>query len=255
MSPGYDMPPTHDPELEARKVATVAVLDMDRTLLNTDQLAYAMCDMLILHTGPEEDINQHKAHIDANYGNNFSVTDYLAEIYNEEIVELIKEDLLNLAESDELRERLLFPGTMELLDALAESDTPHAILTRGVRKNQEFKLALFRRLVDRSEEELPGEVTTEEYKSEWIHHTWTDEGRIVIPKGFFGKESLQAEQVIVIDDKKDNLLSPDIRVKGILVDNREAPPKGKYSIAAIAELVNQGGKLEALATWYQREAA
>jgi len=239
MKRGYDMP-TSDIELEPRRVDTFVVLDLDRTLLHSDNLIAVLCKELHNHGVSLEEIEEVSAYIFTQIGTSFSGTGYITEKYGEEMLNAVMADAMAKAEAGELEEILLYPGTRELLDQLDEIGTPFGVLTFGEQRNQQFKIDLLRAILKRPAERLPATVTSEPSKSHWMHDSWEqDDGLFMIPADFTHSQAVTAEHLVTLDDKLVNLYSYDENVRGILIANQENAAQG-VPIAKIVEALRAG---------------
>jgi hypothetical protein len=238
--------PATDIEQEPRRVDTFVVLDLDRTLLLSDNLTAVLCKAMHQHGVSLEEIEQVNAHIFKQMGTNFSGTAYIKERYGEQMLADVMADTMAAAEAGELEEILLPSGTRELLDLLDETTVPFGVLTFGEEKNQQFKIDLLRAMINRPEDRLPATVTSEPSKSHWMHDTWEQEdGSFMIPVSFTNSQAVVAQQLVTLDDKMVNLLSYDENVRGILINNNENAPRG-ISIAKLVEALRSGYTLKDL---------
>lgn len=240
-------------EQEPRIVDEVAVLDLDRTLLNTSAVTQLMLASMARHGVGEDRINQAIEYVEAQKGNSFHLFDYIEHEFSvttlEAIVEeIMQDDALTLA----LKDDLLCPGADKLVYALEDQGTPAMILTFGEHNYQSFKIDLFRKLIHKTNKELPGIVTDTANKSMWVKENWfnrTDElGEV--PVEIMGN-SLLARVVSIVDDKSSHLQSTDQRVVGVLVDNHVPRTKGVISTLELAEAVARGIRIAEIAGVYE----
>ncbi|HCR55865.1 TPA: hypothetical protein DIV49_02735 [Candidatus Saccharibacteria bacterium] len=244
----YDMAPTDlQHEREPREVETFVALDLDRTLLNSDVLGDVQCDILADFGIGQDEIDAHKAHIAANKGNSFPVVNYLTDTYGAELVTSLQERLLARASEPAIRAALLFEGVIELLGALESKDVPYGVLTFGEQENQSFKLRLFELLTDR-EGKILSEITSENNKSDYIHHQWQNtsgvgSGTFAIPEHFTHDRPITAHHVILLDDKGSHLDTEHSDIGGMLVgnlpDEAGAYPEGTHRLGEFTEVVRQ----------------
>lgn len=239
-------------EREPRVVDELAVLDLDRTLLNSSAVTKMVFSELFNQGVSQVEIQAAIDYVESQTGNSFQLFHYIEKEFSSTLLASVVDGIL--ARKD-LREgqgadELLCEGADRLIYALEQQQTPRLILTFGELYYQEFKVALFRELIGRSEEDLPALVTVTTNKSAWIKTTWLDNsegGRLgQVPQGVLG-ESLYFRTAVVIDDKNQNLQSSDERVRGILVDNRGVvAQQGVMSTAEVAEYIATGGRLSEL---------
>lgn len=238
-------------QLEPRTVDVFAVIDLDRTLLNTSALIELLYFQLHEHGYTSEQITKELAFIERQTGTSFSLFDHIEKTHSGEILESILESVLLQAEDGVLDAGvLLCKGTQRLLELLERSDVPHAILTYGNELDQAFKLTLVRKLLKKSEDELSAAITDEPKKAAWIAATWDDidsTGAIAIPEAIAGVAHLRAQNIVIIDDKPANLDSDSLAVKGILVNNSETKPLGSMSTEDLAKAVETGVSLTQIA--------
>lgn len=232
--PSYEM---H--ETEPRIVETFTVLDLDRTLLASDTLVELMYNELVRAGIPADKATSDLSFIYDQTGTSFSLFEHMAQEFGEEAVNIVKEAMLTQAKQGLLtHDDVLCEGAKELVDYLINSDIPHAVLTFGEQNFQDFKIMLTRAILNKTEEELPALVTSIHRKAEWIADAWdTDGERFVVPMELTGGVPVEAEGIVVIDDKSSNLTSNNSRIKGILVDNSNNRPSESLSTAHLAEYV------------------
>lgn len=247
---------THDPtprhyEREPRLVETFAVIDLDRTLLNTGALVELLYAQFHEHGFTAEQITGELAFIEQQTGTSFSLFEYIETTHSKDLLESILEKVLLLAEDGVLDgDTLLCAGADRLLELLEYKDVPHAILTYGNELDQAFKLSLIRKLLGKTANELPAAITDEPKKAAWISATWDDvdqAGGIAVPEAIAGETRLRARNIVVIDDKQGNLDSDNPAVMGILVNNSEARPSSSTSTADLVEYLEAGMPLTNIA--------
>lgn len=236
-------------ETEPRHVETFAVIDLDRTLLDTSTLV----DMLLLQLHDHGyDARQVSGFIDfihSRTGSSLSLREFFeSSIEDGEVLYgTVKQELLQLAEGGELTDELLYAGAAELLDTLDETDVPFAILTYGDVADQDFKLSLLRMLTSRQIGELHATITTEREKARWISHTWSQDGLLHVPDDIYGHAPIVADSVVVLDDKPQNLHSESSAVRGILIDNHHQSA-GSISIVELVVAIRSGVSLDDLSS-------
>jgi hypothetical protein len=237
--------PPMNHEYEARQVDTFVVFDLDRTLLRTDTLTDMVCLQLLDHGVGLEQVRADLNFIHQQIGTSFSLLEYLEAQYGSELYLAVRDDVEALVESGELVHDLVYEGTADLLSELERNEVPFAILTYGNRESQEFKLRLFRRLMNRTPETMHATITLESKKSDWIARTWqgTGDGSLLVPTEIYPESSLSTRMVVVVDDKRANLESSDERIKGILIDNAPEGAKEGATIVELADFVRRGGSL------------
>lgn len=241
----------HRSGVKPRTVETFAVIDLDRTLLNTSALIELLYSQLLAHGFTSEQIAAELSFIEQQTGTSFSLFDHIEKTHSRELLESILEKVLLLAEDGDLDiDTLLCEGAARLLELLEHNDVPHVILTYGNEVDQAFKLSLVRKLLRKSEEGLPAAITDEPKKAAWISATWDDideSGAIAIPEAIAGVGHLRARSVVIIDDKQSNLDSDNPAVKGILVNNLATRPSGSMSTDDLVRCIETGMSLTHIA--------
>lgn len=243
--------PDHEPiggERLPRNVDTFAVLDLDRTLLNTGTLVDLMCMQLLHHGVTMDQIKKDIDFVHRSDGLSFSMLDFIEAQYGPARYTAVMHEIEAQVKDGLLTDQLLCRGTNEMLTALEANDIPYAVLTYGEPVNQQFKLTLLRHMVRRSEARLHAAVTDKTKKAAWISgDEWAAEGAegFAVPASIFPQAALHARYVVVVDDKPSNLESDNAAVMGILVDN--GPDDGALTTADVARLLNAGTALTAIA--------
>lgn len=252
MVAGYERHIDMKHELESRTVDYFAVLDLDRTLLDSDKIVRLMCEALPRFGVDEQAAQDDLDSMRAATGRSLSAFEFLAGRHGDETVRLLVSDMFQRAENGRLDDKDLLYGdsSVRLLDELDERDIPFAVLTYGEQDYQEFKLALYRILTGRYGDRLPAVVTDEPRKGDWIHGHWSDgsDDHMRVPADFTGDDTIVAREVVIIDDKLHNLESPDGVVKGIHIDNRHDRPAGRVTIQQVVEQLQSGVGLNEIAT-------
>ena len=192
------------------------LLDMDRTLLDSDALSHILYDLFEL--SPVEAALAQQM-VDDNRGNSFDTFGYLQENYGDRIAshkeretgeyvyEQLVDAVLQKSTIEALREALLLPGAQELVDALDERALPYGVLTTGERVFQSFKLALLRRLLGHID--LRGKIVHPDDvadKTALMSSTYWDENRqvFILPEELTDIPT-HARAVVMVDDKTENL--------------------------------------------------
>ncbi len=235
-------------ERQPRSVETFAVLDLDRTLMNSGVLTDLLCMQLLNHDVSIDQIRKDIDFVRRSDGMSFSTLDFILAQYGTAKYTSVMHEIEEIVKEGGLKDELLCNGTIELLNALEAQDVPYAVLTYGERINQEFKLTLLRHMVNRSARQLHATVTSESNKASWIASgEWKVEGEngFTVPAFIYPQADLHANYVVVIDDKLSNLESDDDAVLGILVDN--AKGTNALSTAEVARLLTEGMDLRAIA--------
>lgn len=239
-------------EQDIRIADEIAVLDLDRTLMNTSFVTSVVLSALSSYSVSSSQIKQAIEYVESQAGNSFFLFDYIEKSFTGDVLATLINDILNDERLlEETKENLLCSGAENLITALEERAVPQLILTYGEANYQEFKTALFRKLIGKTAEELPAIVTSAANKSQWVSDEWFHDG---IECGEIAAEvmgyTLRFNTLTIIDDKVENLVSADERVMGIFVDNRSVQSGGVLSTAEVAGAVEAGVRLSELASLY-----
>jgi hypothetical protein len=236
MTIGYDMTPSLDHELEPRSVDEYVAIDMDRTLLDTDAVIELLCMLMTQHGATQSEMEKEIADIYSQTGTSLQLLEYLREHHPEKI-DVVIEEALALAEDGAIK-HLIFDGTAELFEELDKKQVPFGIMTYGNEEDQQFKLSLLRKIINRDAKSLPSIITQESYKAlaitKWQKDVATED--FIIPVEFGHDTPIHTKRIIILDDKKDNLVSPENeRVLGVLVDNRDPTQSLQAFVATLKE--------------------
>lgn len=223
--------------MKQNSVDVFAVLDMDRTLLDTAAVTERLCRQLERHGVPRARVDKDIDFIQGQTGQSFLLLDFLETQYGPELFSIIKQEVQESVERGRADDGLLCEGANELLNALEEAGVPFAILTYGEQANQDFKLTLLRNLLGRSTAQLHAVVTQVSNKASWIADTWAQEEGFAVPDTIHAAAKLWARQVVIIDDKSINLASDNPNILGILVNNTG---KSTHTTAEVARRLRTG---------------
>lgn len=230
------------------EVPTFVVLDLDRTLLNTDELNKYMC----AHIETERDTTPEDGdawnYIQQQKGRSFSVLGYLRTRFGSEQWDVLQKQMVTMADAESLlSSAVLYPYVAELLNALDEARIPYAILTYGDSENQQFKLDILHATIGRKTEIVDALITDEQYKGEWIARTWRQntggagEEWFYVHPDLHPEQTMKAKTIVVVDDKAQNAQANDAHIIDFIVDNT-APGSaaGARSIRDLYELIHTG---------------
>lgn len=232
-------------------VDVFAVLDMDRTLLDTAAVTERLCRQLERHGVSSRQVDSDLRFIEAQVGQSFSLLDFLEAQYGSELFSVVKQEVQEQVELGEFSEGLLCDGASELLESLENSGVPFAVLTYGEQANQDFKLSLLRNLLGRSTADLHAVVTEVPNKASWIAEEWAHDDGFTIPAVMHASATLIAREIVVIDDKLANLTSGDRRIWGILVDNTGT---SRRTTLEVAKRLNERQSLTKVARQWRDKA-
>lgn len=229
------------------------VLDLDRTLLNTDALMDLLFEQLSQTDGTNtEEVQAAKNVSYAHKGKSFDVTTLIDDRFGDGTFERLHQQIIAMAHDVDMRKRLLYAGASDLIETLESAGSYYSILTHGSQEFQSDKLRLLGALTDRLEPPFNAYITTETNKAEWINRQWQrDRARFMVPNDVYRQRSVAAQSIIVIDDKRTNLETTNEHIKGILVDNDTHPAEGTLSVLDIAmHLSMWEGKFDEIARHY-----
>lgn len=247
-----------DVSLAPRQVTDFIILDLDRTLFDTDRLIELLIMRLERYGVPKSETTASLSGIKSSAGQSLSMVEFLTKRHGADLVGRVIRDMEVIAQAGRLDDaELLYGGaSATLLREFDARGVPYAILTYGREADQRFKLDLIRLLTGRDEQDLPAVITDEPRKGAWIHAKWLDKGsgsQFRIPSEFTHDQTIIAKRIIILDDKIANLQSPDKNVLGINIDNQAASVSEACSIASVSAYVRQGGNVAELARHYTDE--
>ena len=181
----------------------IYVLDLDRTLIDTDEFIKmlavsldlqgydgdALVEMIEKALTSEQDINA-KAAIDSlGEGAWSSVKSYFSE--------------------ESQKHKLVFDDARIFLEKLKSAGLPHIILTFGISKEwQNLKLQTT------GLDYIPTIITATRDKSKIIN-SWKDNHGVYVPPGF---PDMSASNIVLVDDRPNAFLHPTENLKGYLLD-------------------------------------
>lgn len=204
-------------EQEPLEAATFVVLDLDRTLFDTNKFSYATMQILQQRGVASEKLAAIKATELSQRGNTFDLIAAIRQL----------EETISIDDFKHEASEYVYPGVVELLQQLAEHDVPYTILTYGGEESQRLKLAILETVLGQA---APAVVTNERNKSAWIsHHAVLEEGGagkepyLVLPAELTeGYGVVEAGRVVVLDDKPENFVTENPLISGLLIDNDPA---------------------------------
>ena len=223
------------------KPTTLVALDLDRTLLDSTAFVQKVFETLERENPDQADVIKFvQDQEQARRGQGYDYMDALRLAGIEFSVRNLADTLLWYNSdsktghySDDMFERLVRPGAVELLDEIDyHPELTAMVITAGGNDTQILKLAVFKELVEqrrRSGEALPAIVVPEGGKARRLAELFSDsEGKglsaeqmidnwatavIDVDDGQLGN----IQRVIMVDDKPSNIESADARVEGVLV--------------------------------------
>jgi FMN phosphatase YigB (HAD superfamily) len=224
-----------------RAVPLFVVIDLDRTLLDTDKLNELLCQVVDASNDARLDDGDPYAYILRQAGKSFSVSNYLNERFGPDANAMA---WLRLQEAAHEHPTLLHAGASQLLATLDQQAVPYGLVTYGEANNQQAKLRLVHAVLGKQADELPYLITDEPNKAQWIAHHWKRTGDSAFHiHETLSREGLRTDRVVIIDDKAMNTATDDPGICGILIDNRggDGTATPTPTIADVAEIVAASG--------------
>ena len=211
---------TRSPEKEKppRIVERFIVVDMDRTLLASDEFVRYLYDVYALDGEQRQIVQQH---VKDSKGSGFDAFGYLQQHYPDRLqgfegesgeveVEVIADWVIERHGLPKLQEDLLISGTTELFRAIDARQVPHGVLTAGSDTYQRLKAAVLRRLLVRPA--LPVMVVAAgdvpDKTAMLVDACWKDDRQLFLLPVQLSGETIAAKNLVVIDDKDQNLKTP-----------------------------------------------
>lgn len=226
-------------------VDEVVVLDLDRTLLNTGLVTDMLLSRLLQYGVTKKQRDAMKGYVESQTGNSLDFFAWLeGEIKDVSIDVLIEDTLQNI--TPEQGKVLLCTGAAELIEVLELKSASFFILTYGEYRYQNFKIRLFRQILGKSNDAVPAVLTTQSHKGRWIAAEWFNDSDefATVPAGLVdGWGDVHAHSVVIVDDKRQNLVSSGKRVVGILVNDTRISSELTYSLPMIIDAVRSGQSL------------
>jgi hypothetical protein len=191
-----------------KNVTTYYILDLDRTLFNTEKSMEVMRGVVAMH---DPDLASRLAQQFEEYtqlGESFSVRDFIIENVGEEKMQTIEPEYHEKG----LGQDLLNEGARELLSYIrAKNDTQLGILTYGSPLGQAMKINAAAGL-----EGLPFMVTSETFKGSLIATWRQDDDAYHLPEELGG---FVTKDIIFVDDKPFSFKGLPVDIVGYLVDS------------------------------------
>lgn len=218
--------------VSANSVSTFYVLDLDRTLFDTEKAIAIMQEVVAAHDPTlAQAIHQRFGEYTAR-GESFSVRDFIVEQTSEANMQVIEARYHDTAYAQDL----LMPGATELfLLVRGRSDARCGIVTYGSPKGQTMKLHAAAGL-----EGVPFLVTAGRHKGEQIAQWRQANGTYIVPEELGG---VIASEVVFVDDKSFSFTGfpadgIGYKLQGMKRANDEPLPAHVTLVADLAEVVN-----------------
>lgn len=196
------------------------VLDVDRTILDTDALVDALISHARAMSGGEDIANQIAVTEREARGKSFDLIGELAKVQR----------LATYEQLESSAPALVYDGVAELMAFTQQRNIPVMLLTFGSLGGQALKVALLESVLDRR---LPKVILTEDSsKALWIaERRQADVYELTDDAG----ESIYCHEVILFDDKEKNLTPKDEHIYPVHIDHK-GQTGGITLIQAISEL-------------------
>jgi len=211
------------------------VLDLDRTLLDTD----AYVDLLVRALLPEKLHNEVRAKLAGTIGQSFDGLAYILQRAGLDYQAATNQVMRSLNNDNGLT--LPMPGAAELIAFLDTAGEHFGILTTGTVPNQQLKLKAFYAVIGVI---IPAEITSTPDKSiDFIENRREGSGFNISPTLSGAANGLHARTVVIIDDKQTNLTADHPGVIAIHVPlTREEQAPGHTLQSVQAYLQNTASK-------------
>ena len=187
-------------------ISTYYILDLDRTLLNTEKAMEVMRGVVAMHNSELASALAQRFEEYTLQGESFSVRDFIIENIGEEEMQKIEAKYIDAA----LAQELLHDGAKELLSYIrAKDNTELGILTYGSPLGQAMKIHGASGL-----ENIPFMVTSETFKGSLIASWRQDDEQYHLPEELGG---FVTKNIIFVDDKPFSFKGLPIDITGYLV--------------------------------------
>ena len=211
-------------------IDTFYLLDLDRTLFNTEKAMVVMRGVVDTHSTELAAAMTQRFEEFTITGESFSVRDFILERVGEEEMQGIEAAYREAS----LKQDLLNPGAVELIEYIRQKPRAElGILTYGSPLGQAMKIAGAAGL-----ESIRFMVTDETHKGALIATWRREDGQYVLPAQMGG---YVAKHIVFVDDKPFSFTGLPIDVTGYLVqtDNvaKETTPPHITSIETLADII------------------
>ncbi len=228
-------------ERSPRFVERFVVIDMDRTLFATDNFGTYVYDVFGLDDDERQAAEQA---VLSSKGSGFDTFGYLQQRHPGKLQRFSGEagelDVGSMADwlverhgLQQLQDALLLPGARELFRVLDERELPHGVLTTGEDSYQQLKAAVLRRLLDRPG--LPVMVVdganVPDKTAMLVDACWQETSQYFLLPVQLSGELIAARNLVVIDDKDENLASPHASIHAVHI--------GTHDLFAAAKMIDK----------------
>ncbi|HEY1085216.1 MAG TPA: hypothetical protein VGE34_00635 [Candidatus Saccharimonadales bacterium] len=239
--------PTDFEREPVEKVDSLVLVDLDRTLIKSDELVDVVAEYQIAHSdddAQDKAILEYAARVHEGAGGAVSPYAYMREAFGLEAdPEQLAQDMVRFFGEEELVKRIVISGAKELVDFLDES-TEQGICAYGLQTftedvvGQEFKIALLRRLLE--PKHMKQWIVNHQAKATRLEAQISGDGSQPFHMAD-GEVRIEAQHAIIIDDKEKNLLhSTPERLRSIHVyadDVAPSTPKDAVSLEQAVEIL------------------
>lgn len=248
MSRNHELEPFRDTEV-------FVVLDLDRTMLDTDKLNRLLCMYIEkTHDASPDDGDPYEYTL-AREGESFSLVPYMIKRYSQEAFDTATLRLKAGVEQSEGAENdIIYPGVRELIDELDAQGIDHGILTYATDvENQKFKLDIWHHCIGRSYDRIEAIITELDKKGEWIEDHWRDprstqnDPHFIVPSDLSENDRIRARYILIVDDKFKNIRSDHKHIIGYRVDNSANTPSASGgSVVDLLDILQRGTLMDYL---------
>jgi beta-phosphoglucomutase-like phosphatase (HAD superfamily) len=214
------------------KMETFYVLDLDRTLFDTERAVTIMEEVVAIHDQVLARALRQRFCEYSERGESFSVRDFIVDMTDEANMQFVEARYHEAAQAQDL----LLPGAKELIAFVrSRPRTRFGILTYGSPQGQAMKMRAAVGL-----EEVPFLVTAGRHKGEQIAQWQQADGTYRLPEELGG---VIAREMVFVDDKSFSFTGfpPDgtgYQVRGVAHVNDEPLPPHVTLVANLAEVVS-----------------
>lgn len=242
MSRNHELEPFRDTEV-------FIVLDLDRTMLDTDKLNHLLCTYIDKTNDASPEDGDPYEYTLAREGESFSLVPYLIQRYSQAAFDTATLHLKAGAEQSEgTKDDIIYPGVRELIAELDAQGIDHGILTYATDiENQKFKLDIWHHFIGRTHDRIEAIITELDKKGEWVEDHWHDpestqhDPHFIVPSDLSENDRIRARYILIVDDKFKNIRSDHKHIIGFTVDNTASTPSASGgSIGDLVDILQAG---------------
>lgn len=219
-------------------ISTFYILDLDRTIFNTEASIQVMRGVVALHSPDLAVALEQRFDEYTLLGESFSMRDFILERVGEQVIKKIDEKYLEFA----VQQDLLMPGARELITFIrAKRDAEFAILTYGAPLGQALKINGVTELRG-----IPYLVTSETYKGALIASWRQTDNLYHLPEEF---GAVVTKNIVFVDDKPFSFKGLPIDLRGYMVQSMydagiEKLPLNVKVVGSLGEVLSAEKKLD-----------